>query len=496
MSDNYILVDLGASNGRVIVANVAEGKFDFDVIHRFDNVPVFCNEGDFCWDILRIFGEVKDGIRLALDKYPDARSVAVDSWGCDFGFIDEQGRLLGNPLHYRDEAQYKIIKEFHSIISEEEMNQLTQTPCSGIMGGYKLYQLMKNDRFEYKYGKKLLMIPDIINYMLTGVVANEFCNATMTMLADQKTRKWSEEVLDRFGFRKDIFTELSEPGTVLGPIKESVCVEKGIKSIPVVLTASHDTAAAVAGIPVTQTDKKWGFVSLGTWALAGLERPEPVIDPELTAFELGNEGGTFGTTMLLKNINGLWLIQQCRNRWKYELGRDISWGEIIQAAIDAEDHDCVFDCDAEVFMGAPASMPRAIQEFMEKTGQYVPQTMGEIARCVYKNLALRIAYTFRKIGAVINEEVELLHLIGGGTQTKLLCQWISSTVGVPVTAGPTETTAVGNLIFQLLADGKISSLEEGRALSAASSELDHYEPQDKEYWDKAMEYYVKTLGLE
>ena len=495
MADSYILVDLGASNGRVIVANVQGEKFDFDIIHRFENVPVFSNDNEYFWDILRIFGEVKEGIRLALVKYPEARSVAIDSWGCDFGFIDDQGRLMGNPLHYRDEAQGKAHAELHKIISEEEMLELTQTPASSIMGAYKLFQLKKNDRFEYKYGYKLLMIPDILNYLLTGVVANEFCNATMTLLVDQRTRKWSEEALDRLGFRKDIFTELSEPGRILGPIRDCICKEKDIKPISVVLTASHDTAAAVAGIPVT-TDKKWGFVSLGTWMLAGLERPEPVIDKELAAFELGNEGGTFGTTMLLKNINGLWLIQQCRNRWKFELGRDVEWGEIIQAAMEAEDHDCVFDCDEEVFMGAPASMPRAIQEHMEKTGQYVPQTMGEIARCVYKNLALRVAYTFKKIGSVINEDVEMLHLIGGGTQTKVLCQWISSAVGVPVTAGPTETTAVGNLVFQLLADKKISTLEEGRALSAASAELAYYEPQDPEYWAKAMDYYKKNLGLE
>ena len=495
MSDNYIVVDLGASNGRVIVADVADGKISFDVVHRFDNVPVFCNEEEFCWDILRIYSDIKEGIRIAVGKYPGARSIGIDTMGCDFGFIDDQGRLIGNPVYFRDQRQHLLSGEMHEILPEEELFALSQGPCNRIMGIYKLYQLKKYKRFEYEHGAHLLMMPDLLNYLLTGKISNEFTNATMTLMVNQKDRCWEEKIFDKLGFRKDIFTRLSEPGTVLEPVKESVCKELGIPPIPIVIPATHDTASAVAGIPVTSQDKKWGFVSLGTWALSGMERDEPLTNPEVVAFEFGNEGGVFGKSMLLKNINGLWVIQQCRKYWQYELGRDVGWGEICEAAMAAPDRDCVFNCDDLEFTVSQQDMPGTIRGFMEKTGQYVPQSMGEVARCVFKSLACRIDYSFGKVLDTIGEKMELLHILGGGTQNRLLCQWIANAMGIPVVAGPVETTAVGNLLFQLIADGKVSTLEEGRALCAASSELMRYEPRDQDYWVRTKKYYREALHI-
>ncbi|WP_343250015.1 rhamnulokinase family protein [Diplocloster hominis] len=491
--DNYIIVDLGASNGRVIVANYGDEKFDFDIVYRFDNVPVFANEGEYFWDILRILSDVKTGIQKALKKYPDAHSVAIDSFGCDFGFIDEEGRLMGNPLHYRDESQHRLSAQMHSILSEEELFELSQGPCNRIMGIYKLYSLKEKNASEYRYGAHLLMIPDLLNYFLTGKVTNEFTNATMTLMVDQKNRCWETKICEKLGLRSDLFTKLSEPGTILGPIKPSVCEELGIHPIQVVIPATHDTASAVSGIPVVENDKTWGFVSLGTWALAGLELDGPMTDPAVVPLEFGNEGGVAGKSMLLKNINGLWVIQQCRKKWNHDAGREISWDDIVKEAQAADDLNCVFDVDEGPFGEFQPDMPGMIQKYCRETYQDVPQTLGEVARCAYKSLALTIRKNFEAVTSVTGDKLELLQLVGGGTQNHMLCQWIADAMGIPAVCGPTETTAVGNLIFQLIADQKIRNVEEGRALCAKSSELYHCAPADREYWENQYKCYLKIL---
>lgn len=494
MAENYIIVDLGASNGRVIVASYEKERFDFDIVHRFENVPVFANEGEYFWNILRILSDIKAGLQKAVKKYPDARSIGIDTMGCDFGFIDEHGRIVGTPTHYRDTKQHELSGKMHEILSEEELFELSQGPCNRIMGIYKLFALKETDAFEYRNGARLMMIPDLLNYLLTGVAVNEFTNATMTLMVNQKERRWETKICDKLGFRKDIFKDLTEPGTVIGPVKKSVCEELGIPPIPVVAPATHDTASAVTGIPVTDNDKNWAFLSLGTLALAGLETDGPVCDPAVVPFEFGNEGGTFGKNMLLKNLNGLWIIQQCRKQWIHKEGRDITWDEVVEAAKAAPDKNCVIDVDAPMLADASKDIPEEIRRYCRQTGQDVPETMGEVARCAYKSLALKVRASFDNVAGVLGKPVELLHIVGGGTQNHLLCQWISDAMEVPVVCGPTETTAVGNLIFQLLADGRISTLEEGRTLCANSSELYQCSPTNGPYWEKALAHYHQILG--
>lgn len=495
--EHYIIVDLGASNGRVIVANFENDRFDLDVVHRFPNVPVISNEGEMFWDILRIFSDVKDGIRIAAKKYEgDIKSIAVDTFGCDFGFVDEKGRLVGNPLHYRDEKQHTMSKDLHNILSEEELFKLSQGPCNRIMGIYKLFALKQIDAFEYRYGDSILMIPDILNYLLTGKKCNEFTNATMTLLTSQKKRNWELEICEKLGLRKDLFNVLVEPGTLLGPLKQSVCEELEIDPINVVVTGTHDTAAAVAGIPVKYSDKNWGFISLGTWALAGMERNEPVTDPAVVPFEWGNEGGTFGKTMILKNLNGMWVIQQCRNYWNKERKRDdeYSWDDITRMAQSAKEQNCVFNVNLEQFNGFQANMPKVVKEYCEQTGQDIPETIGEISACVYRSLALSVAGSFKDVLGVLDEKLDVLQIVGGGTQNHLVCQWISNAMNIPCICGPTETTSMGNLLFQLKADGKIDSLEKGREICANSSKLYEVIPKDTEKWQTFLKHYLKVAA--
>lgn len=493
--EHYIIVDLGASNGRVIVAHYDKGKFDFEAVHRFPNVPVISNEGELFWDVLRIFQDIKDGIRIAARKYDNIVSLGIDTFGCDFGFIDENGRLMGNPLHMRDKKQHTMSEKLHSILPEEELFELAQGPCNRIMGIYKLFALKEIDASEYKYGARILMMPDIFNYLLTGKAVNEFTNATMTLLTSMKKREWEPEVCRRLGLREDLFNALVEPGTLLGPIKESVCEELQIAPINVVVPATHDTASAVAGIPVKHPEKRWGFISLGTWALTGMERKEPVENPDIVPLEWGNEGGVFGNTMLLKNVNGMFAIQQCRNYWNKEnsCGHELTWDDVTRLASEAKKQNCVFDVNLEQFNGVQANMPEVVADFCAATGQDVPETVGEVAACVYRSLAVTVAASFEDVLSVLGESLDLLQIVGGGTQNHLACQWISNACGLHCICGPTETTAMGNLLFQLKANGKCSTLEEGRAICAASSELYEVEPGDTAEWQGYLQQYKKVM---
>ena len=496
--ENYIIVDLGASNGRVIVAKYGDGTFEFDVIHRFLNVPVISNEGELFWDILRIFSDIKDGIRAAVREYKSIVSIGIDTFGCDFGFIDGHGRLMGNPLHYRDEKQHNVYAKLHDILSEEELFALSQGPCSTIMGIYKLYALKEADAVEYKYGTHLLMIPDILNYLLTGKIANEFTNATMMLLTNQKKRNWEPAICEKLGLRTDIFNPIAEPGTLLGPIRDSICQELEIDPIPVVIPATHDTASAVSGIPVSDPQKRWGFVSLGTWALTGMERDEPVTDSSIVPIEWGNEGGAYGKTMLLKNLNGMWVIQQCRKYWNEEntAGRQLSWDDLTKIAAESKEQNCSFHVNLEQFQQFQANMPKTVTDYCRITGQDIPETIGEITRCVYKSLALSVATSFDEILDLLNEQIEMLYIVGGGTQNHLVCQWISNTMGLPCVCGPTETTAMGNLLFQLKAAGHVSTLEEGRQICAASSQLYKVIPEDTGHWQVQLDHFKQISTKE
>lgn len=485
--DRYLLFDLGASNGRAIVATVDNRKVDFEVIHRFENTPVFANDNEYFWDILYLLSEIKKGIQKCYQQYGKVNSMAIDSWGCDFGFLDKHGRLIGNPLTYRDSNQYKYEGDLHKILSKEDLFALSGTPYNVIMGLYKLFSLKTIDATEYNAGDYLLMIPDILNYMLTGKPSNEYTNATMTAMVNPHTRQWEPKIMESLGLRTDFLHKISEPGTVLGDLTPAVCEELGVEPIPVVIPATHDTASAVSGVPLQESDKKWAFISLGTWALAGIETDEPLIDSRIVDFEFGNEGGVGGKNMLLKNINGMWVIQKCRERWLKD--GDISWDEIVVEAQNAKEQNCFIDVNEAIFNEYHPDMPQVIRDYCKETGQEIPETIGEVANCAYKSLALMFRYSFDQITEILGYDLELMHLVGGGTQNKLLCQYVSNVMGLKSVAGPTETTAFGNMLFQMIADKKISTIEEGRKLCADNSDLATYMPAENEKWDKTYAAY-------
>jgi len=490
--ENFLIFDLGAGSGRAIAGLFKNSKIEFEEIHRFDNRPVII-KGELFWDILRLYSEVKKGIEICNKKYKKINSMAIDTWGCDFGFIDKEGRLICNPAHYRDSRRHEKAAQLHKIISEEELFMKTGGPQDKIMSIYQLFALKSDRTVEYKNAYRFLMIPDLFNYFLTGEVSNEFTNATMSIMCDLTFRQWGKEIIRKLDFNEDLFSEIREPGYSLGTTSKLLFEETGAKSLKVIIPPTHDTAAAVAGIPISEVYKTLAFGILGTWCMSGLETEKPFINKQVFESGFGNEGGVEGRNMLLKNITGLWIIGQCRERWIKEAQREISWKEIDEDVFKVSKSESYINVDNADFGKVQPDMPKTIKEYCNKSEQWVPQTIGEIARCFYESLACKFRYNFDILMDLTKIKIEVVHLIGGGVNNKLLCQWIANLLKIPVIAGPPETTSVGNMIFQLKAAGIINDVNEGRRICMNSFNINSYEPQDIYYWGEKYYKYLEVL---
>lgn len=483
----YMLFDYGASHGRCIVAKFNGETFSMEEVHEFENRPVRYS-GSLYWDILRLASELRIGMQKAFREYPDISSIGIDTWGCDFGFIDKNGKLLANPANYRDEWRYKYKPKLDEKMGEYNIFKLGGVNTNNIMGLYHVYALQQEGATELEYADKFLMIPDMLNYYLTGIPANEYTDATMSLMVDQETKTWQSGIIDPLGFPKHIFSDLVMPGNILANVQKSICDEFEIPSVPVINVASHDTASAIAGVPLQDEDIKWGFLSLGTWAVFGIESDNVYNDKATFDAGFANQGGCEGKNNFVNLITGLWIIQQCYERWNNEEGRKIGWSAVVEAAESAEGGRGFINPDAAVFALPNPNMPQVIQKYCSDTNQGVPQGIGEVARCVFESLVLKLRHCFEDITRLTGEKLELLHIFGGGSKNKLLCQWISDALGIHIKGGPAETTSVGNLLIQMKGMGDICNLKQGRSISAASVELDEYVPQGKSIWD---DYYQR-----
>lgn len=481
--------DFGASSGRAMLGSFDGEKIQMEEIHRFSNDTVTVN-GTFYWDTLRLFFEIKRGISLALQK-GGFDAIGIDTWGVDFGMLDKKGRLLGAPVHYRDARTEGMPEEVFKTVSQKELYARTGIQFMRINTLYQLYYLTHHDAELFALCDKILLTPDLFAYFLTGEMRGEMTNASTTNLMDAKTKTWDTELCEKLGIPTHILPEIIAPGEVYGTLSKEICEELGCDPVPVIAVATHDTASAVVATPA-QTDD-FVYISCGTWSLFGIESDAPILTDEAMAANFTNETGYNKTTRFLKNIMGLWVIQESRRQWIRE-GQDVTYATLEQDALGCEPFRCFIDCDDPSFE-APGNLPRRIQEFCKRTGQYVPQTRGEIMRCIYQSLAMKYRYTFESLKALRGRDFASINVIGGGTKDNFLCQLTANATGVPVAAGPNEATVMGNIAVQLIALGEIDSLKHAREVVTASTDLKTYLPvaEEKPLWDEAYQNYLKIL---
>jgi len=491
-SQNYLIFDFGASNCRSIMAGYDGKSFSMDVTHRFENRPVFA-DGTLYWDILNLYQELKNGISASLKKYDSIKSMGLDAWGTDFGIIDKNGKLIANPVHYRDVKRAEDAKDLYTHISAEKLYELTGACIKPLFDVFHLYSLKKQNSPEIKNADKFLSIADIFNYFLTKTPSNELTRLTTSAFFNQFEYKLEEKIFDILGLPKNIFPGTVNPGEKISGISDDLAEELGIKSFDIIAPATHDTASAVAGIPVKYPDKNWAFISIGTWCSIGVENDRPIVTGDTFREGFCNEAGVEGKNIFVRNINGLWIIQQCMEKWRKDIP-GFDWPDIDKIYPKAESFKVFIDVEDTKFLRTYSDMSEVINKYCAKTGQKLPESIGEISRSFYESLVLRFKYHMLKFERFTGKKLDILHVVGGGIKNRLFCQWISNALGIAIIAGPVETTSVGNLIMQLKANGEIDDLNQGRQISLGASDIAFYEPQDTQTWTEAYEKYLRFLN--
>ncbi len=475
MKKHYLAVDLGPSSGRSIVGTFNDGKLTLKEMNRFWNGPTEI-DGTLYWDFVHLFRNIQEGIALAKKEFGDGLvSMGIDTWGVDFGLIDSQGKLLGNPVNYRDSRTDGMPEKVFAAVGKEAVFEQTGIQFMQLNTLYQLYALAQSGEAQYQQADKLLFAPDLLNYWLTGKQVTNRTFASTSQCYNPVTKDWAFDLLKKLNIRTDLFAPFADPGTVLG----------NVQGLPVINVGSHDTASDFAAVPVVEGEQ-CAFLSSGTWSLLGTELSTPVINAEALAANFTNEVGVCDTIRFLKNLSGLWIIQELRRVW-IEQGFNYSWCDMDDLAEKAEPFKFFINPGDDVFV-PPGDMLRRIQETCERTGQTQPQDHGEIIRTAYEGLALLYADTYDTLETLSGCKMDVLRIVGGGCKNIMLDQFAANATGRKVISGPIEATAIGNIVVQMLAMDDISSLNEGREIIRASfiNESITYEPQDPVEWQNAL----------
>jgi len=488
---SFAAVDLGAESGRVMLGSLDRKQLQLKEIHRFPNGGVRMG-GSTHWDILRLWNEIKNGLKQAgQETGGKLNSVGLDTWGVDFGLLAKDDALLGNPYHYRDSRTDGMLEEVFSKVPQWQVYKQTGIQFMQLNSLYQLYAMAHTKSPQLAIAERFLNMPDLFNFFLTGRKVNEFTISTTTQCYNPQSGDWAYDLLTDLGIPTHIFGEIVPSGTLLGGLRPSLADELGLSSLSVVASAGHDTASAVAAVPAS-TDN-FIYLSSGTWSLLGVELKQPLINEDCMNAPMTNEGGVENTIRFLKNIVGLWLVQECRRIWKAE-GQDYSYDDLTRLAAEAEPLKSFVLSEDARFM-TPEHMPAAIKSYCKDTCQPVPEDHGAIVRCALESLALEYRWVAEQIDRLRGTHHPVIHIIGGGSQNKLLNQFAADASGRTVVAGPVEATALGNILVQAMAVGELSSLAEGRELICNSFDVETYEPQDTHVWDEAHERYRKLKEI-
>ncbi len=493
-TSDYLALDLGAESGRGLLGRFDGERLALDEFHRFPNGPVRMLD-TLHWDVPRLFDEMKTALRRAATSGSQLDGVGIDTWGVDFGLVGRGDTLLGNPVNYRDARTDGMMEAAFARVSRERMYAITGLQFLQFNTVYQLLAMRRADSPLLGAAETLLMMPDLFAWLFTGRRAAELTDASTTQLLDPRDGRWSDELCTALDLPRSILPELIEPGTAVGPLRASVAEELGIRGpLTVIAPGTHDTASAVAAVPTASTANPpdWCYLSSGTWSLLGVEVPRPVINAETLRYNFTNEGGVAGTTRLLKNIMGLWLVQECRRTWA-RAGREWSYEELVAKAAAARPFAALVDPDDPSFL-APGDMPARLAACCARTGQAAPGDEGAFVRCAMESLALKYRWTVERLEQILGTTIRAIHVVGGGSRNTLLCQFTADACGRPVYGGPVEATAAGNVLLQMMARGRIASLADARAVVARSFPVTTYEPRDTAAWEDAAGRFDAMVG--
>ena len=484
----FLAFDFGASSGRAMLATFDGEKITLEEKHRFSNDPVLVG-GSLYWDVLRLFHEIKQGIlKCANSGDRDIDAIGIDTWGVDYGLLDENDKLIGNPYHYRDTRTDGMYDEAFKKVSKEDIFKSTGIAFNWFNTVFQLLSMRVHNDKSLDRAKTLLFMPDLFNFFLTGVKKTEYTVASTAQMFDSEKHEWAYDMLKKLDIPTDILTDVIYPGETVGTLLPELAEELGVGEIPVIAVASHDTGSAVAAVPVVD-NKDFVYISSGTWSLMGVELDKPNTSMEAMEYNFTNEGGVNKTIRFLKNIMGLWLIQESRRQWDRE-GELLSFDELEQQANAAKPFASLIDPDYPAFQ-TPGNMPKRIREYCEKTGQEVPQTKGDIVRCIAQSLAFRYRYTIEGMEKVTGKKYDVVHIVGGGIKDKMICQFTANATKRTVEAGPVEATSIGNVLVQTMAMAGVKSLNDARKVVKNSFDISTYTPADSEAWDAAYEQWKK-----
>ena len=488
MKQHFFAVDLGATSGRTILGIIEDGRLEQEELTRFPNNLIETG-GHFYWDIYALYNEMIRGLQIVGQRGISISSIGIDTWGVDFVFIAEDGALLRNPMAYRDPHTFGRMEEyFEHVVGRRQVYDITGIQFMNFNSLFQLYAMRKDDNAALKHCQKVLFLPDALSWMLTGEAVCEYTIASTSQMLDPRTGDLSKRLIESVGLTRRHFGRMVQPGTKIGVLTKEVQKMTGLGPVPVIAVPGHDTASAVAAVPAR--DENFAYLSSGTWSLMGIESRKPVINDRSYELNFTNEGGIEGTTRFLKNICGMWLYERCRKEWPEDV-RKLSHPELQGSAMGVEAFRSIINPD-DVLFANPPSMIEAIQQYCRQTRQPVPETPSELCRCIFDSLALRYRQVFGWLKEFASVDLNVLHIIGGGSLNKYLNQFTADALGVKVTAGPQECTAIGNIMLQAKAAGMVDDVWQMRRIIADSVETAAYQPQgDEAAWDKAYTRYLE-----